>query len=89
MANHKNIIATTVPLSSLDGEDFYTVIIQEERASKLWNTVWLFRKGYEVALCCSSKIAVNDDPTMTVDGIKTMDTLGQFDESKKELAEMV
>lgn len=88
MANSKIPTANTIPLSSLDGEEFYAVIIQEERNKRKWNAMWLFRKGCGTAHCCISKIAYIDDPTMTVDGIKALDATGKFDENKEMLAEL-
>lgn len=88
MANSKIPIATKIPLSSLAGEEFYAIIIQEERNKKNWNAMWLFRKGFDVAHLCFENIASKDDPIMTVDGIKTLDATGRFDESKEELAEL-
>ena len=88
MANSKIPAANTIPLSSLAGDEFYAVIIQEERNKRKWNAMWLFRKGCGVAHFCFGKIADKDDPTMTVDGIKALDATGQFDENKEMLAEL-
>ena len=89
MANSKIPTAITIPLSSLDGEEFYAVIIQEEGKNKRKsNNLWLFRKGGGIAHCCFSKIADIDDPTMTVDGIKALDAIGKFDENKEMLTEL-
>ncbi len=52
------------------------------------NCVWLFRKGCGLAYCASSKMANKDDSTMTVDGIKTLDSIGEFDEVKEMLTEV-
>jgi hypothetical protein len=41
-----------------------------------------------VAHLCFEKIADKDDSTMTADGIKVLDAIGQFDESKEILAEL-
>jgi len=89
MANSKIPAATTIPLLPLNGEEFYAIVIQEERNAKKWNTMWLFRKGCGVAHFCTEKIADKDDSTMTVDGIKALDEMGQFDENKEMLAEVV
>lgn len=88
MANSKIPVAITIPLSPLAGEEFYAVIIQEERNKKTWNAMWMFRKGCGVAHLCLGKIADKDDPTMTVDGIKALDATGKFDENKEMLAEL-
>jgi hypothetical protein len=64
MVNSKIPTATTIPLSSLDGKEFYAVIIQEERNKNKWNNLWMFCKGCDVAYFCTGKIAEKDDPTM-------------------------
>ena len=87
MANSKVPVATKIPLSPMDGEEFYAVIIREERNEMSWDTMWLFRKGCGVAHLCIEKSA--DDSTMTVDGIKALDATGYFNENKEMLAEVV
>jgi hypothetical protein len=87
MANSKTPAATTIPLSSLDGQEFYAVIVQEEKNKKKWNTLWMFCKGCDVAYSCTGKIAEKDDPTMTVDGIKALDRAGRFDKCKELMLE--
>ncbi len=88
MANSKIPVANTISLSSLAGEEFYAVIIQEERMNRKWYTMWLFCKRCDVAHLCFEKIAYEDDSTMTVDGIKALDAMGKFDENKEMLAEL-
>lgn len=87
MANSKVPIARTIPLSPMDGEDFYAVITQEEVSKRKWNIMWLFRKGCRVAHFCVQTSADNDDGTMTPDGIKALDAIGRFDENKEMLLE--
>ena len=87
MANSKVPVATAIPLSSMDGEEFYAVITQEERSNKKWNIMWLFRKGCGVAHFCVETSTDNDDGTMTSDGIKALDAIGRFDENKEMLIE--
>lgn len=88
MINSKIPIATTIPLSSLDGDEFYAVIIPEENKRGKWNNVWLFRKGCGIAYYHTGKKADKDDSTMTIDGIKTLDTMGIFDGIKEMLVEV-
>lgn len=87
MTNSKVPIARTIPLSPMDGEDFYAVITQEEVSKRKWNIMWLFRKGCRVAHFCVQTSADNDDGTMTPDGIKALDAIGRFDENKEMLLE--
>ena len=87
MANSKIPVATTIPLSSLGGKEFYVVIIQEETNKRKWNNLWMFCKGCDVAYFCTSKIAEKDDFTMTIDGIKALDKVGRFDECKEIMLE--
>ena len=87
MTNSKVPVAKTIPLSPMDGEEFYAVITQEERSKKKWNIMWLFRKGCGVAHFCVETSADNDDGTMTSDGIKALDAIGRFDENKDMLIE--
>ena len=87
MANLKIPVATTIPLSSIGEYEFYAVVIPEETKRK-YNCVWIFRKGCGVAKCQSLKFADSNDPTMTVDGIKTQDALGEFDLVKEELIDV-
>lgn len=87
MANSKVPVATAIPLASMDGEEFYAVITQEERSKRKWNIMWLFRKGCGVARFCVETSADNDDGTMTPDGIKALDAIGRFDENKEMLLE--
>lgn len=87
MANSKVPVATTIPLVSMDGEEFYAVITQEERRKRKWNIMWLFRKGCGVAHFCVETSADNDDGTMTPEGIKALDAMGHFDENKEMLLE--
>lgn len=88
MSNSKIPAATTIPFFSMSGEEFYAVIIQQERNKRKWNSMWVFRKGCGVAHFCFGKIADQDDPTMTVDGIKALDATGRFDENKEMLLEL-
>ena len=62
MVNSKIPTATTIPLSSLDGKEFYAVIIQEERNKNKWNNLWMFCKGCDVAYFCTGKIAEKTTP---------------------------
>lgn len=87
MASSKVPVATTIPLVSMDGDEFYAVITQEEINKKKWNIMWLFRKGCGVAHFCMDKTADSDDGTMTSDGIKALDAIGHFDERKELLME--
>lgn len=87
MAYSKIPLATTIPLSPLGTDEYYAVIIQEERDKKKWNAMWLFRKGCSVAHYCFGKIASQDDPSMTVDGIRALDMKGEFDVNKELLSE--
>ena len=87
MANSKVPVATMIPLVSMDGEEFYAVITQEERIKRKWNIMWLFRKGCGVAHLCMENIADNDNVIMTQDGIKALDAIGRFDENKEMLLE--
>ena len=73
MTNSKIPVATAIPLSTMDGEEFYVVITQEERSKKKRNIMWLFRKGCGVAHFCVETSANNDDGTMTPDGIKALE----------------
>ncbi len=88
MANSKVPVATTISLSPMDGEEFYVVIIPEERNKKKWNIMWLFRKGCGVAHFCMNAMADYDDGTMTADGIRALDAIGRFDEDKEILLEV-
>lgn len=87
MTNSKVPVAKIISLSPMDGEEFYVVITQEERSKKKWNIMWLFRRGCGVAHFCMETSAVNDDGTMTPDGIKALDAIGRFDENKEILIE--
>ena len=87
MANSKIPVATTIQLLSLNGEEFYAVIVPENIVKRKTNNIWIFRKGCGTALFYSGKLAENDDPTMTVDGIRTQDIMGKFDEIKEMLCE--
>ncbi len=71
--NSKVPVGTAIPLSTMDGEEFYVVITQEERSKKKRNIMWLFRKGCGVAHFCVETSANNDDGTMTPDGIKALE----------------
>lgn len=88
MSNSKIPVATTIPLSPIDSEEFYAVIIQEENKRGKCNNVWLFRKGCGTAYYHTGKMADKDDSTMTIDGVKTLDTMGTFDEIKEMLLEV-
>lgn len=48
----------------------------------------LFLKGCGIAHFCFDKTLEKDDPTMTVDGIKALDTTCHFDEYKELLADV-
>ena len=87
MASSKVPVATTIPLVPMDGEKFYAVVTQEERGMGKWNIMWLFRKGCGVAYFCVGTSADNNDGTMTADGIKALDAIGRFDETKEMLLE--
>ncbi|MDF1617319.1 hypothetical protein [Petrocella sp. FN5] len=87
MAVSKIPLATTVPLSLFEEEEFYAVVVNEKNDKRDFNTIWVFRKGCGTALSSISKIAEKDDPKMTSDGIRTMDSMGEFDVVKEMLME--
>lgn len=80
--------ATKIPLASLKGENFYTIVIKGERPRRTINELWIFREGCGVALNVMSSFAGGDDPAMTYDGIRALDADGKFDAAKDELLEM-
>ena len=88
MANSKTPAATTIPLSSLDGQEFYAVIVQEEKIKKKMEYSWMFCKGWDVAYSCTEKLLKKRRPLiMTVDGIKALDRAGRFDKCKELMLE--
>lgn len=85
MATSKIPFATKIPLTPLNGEQFFAIVIEGHRAKRTTNELWLFREGCGVALFHSASYSGKDDPTMTYDGIRTLDAVGEFDENKEEL----
>lgn len=88
MATSKIPTATTIPLDSVENEHFFAVVIPEQSSRWKSNTLWIFRVGCGAALMASSHRNDNPTPTLSVDGIKTRDIMGEFDHIKEELLNM-
>ena len=81
-------VATTISLVSYSNEEYYAVVIPEDLGKKTFNCLWIFRKGCGMAYCSKSKLSYKDDPMLTIDGIKTLDLIGTFDDIKEMLIEV-
>ncbi len=88
LANSKNYIATTISLLPLGTEEFYATIVPEESKRGIYNNLWIFRNGCGVAQFYTGSLADNNDPKMTSDGIRALDSIGQFDDIKELLIEL-
>ena len=81
-------VAYPIALSSFAKNEFYAVIIPEEKNNRIFNAVWLFRKGCGTALFCSSSLQNINNPIITEDGIKALDVDGKYDEIKQMLIDI-
>ncbi len=88
MATSKIPAATTIPLEPYENERFYAVVIPEQGARWKSNGLWIFKNGCGTALMASSHIGDDPTPTLTIDGIKTRDIMGEFDHIKEELLDI-
>ena len=88
MANSKIPIATTIPLEPVENEQFFAVVIPEQNLRWKSNGLWIFKVGCGAALMAVSHRGDDPTPTLTVDGIRTRDIMGEFDHIKEELLGM-
>lgn len=88
MANSKIPIATTIPLEPVENEQFFAVVIPEQNSRWKSNGLWIFKVGCGAALMAVSHRGDDPTPTLTVDGIRTRDIMGEFDHIKEELLGM-
>lgn len=85
MATSKIPAAITIPLEPFENELFYATVIPEQRTRWKSNGLWIFKVGCGTALMASSHRGDDPTPTLTIDGIKTRDIMGEFDHIKEEL----
>ena len=88
MATSKIPTATTIPLEPVENEQFFAVVIPEQNLRWKSNGLWIFKVGCGAALMASSHRGDDPAPTLTVDGIRTRDIMGEFDHIKEELLGM-